>query len=262
MSCPVCNSVDLNREVLLVVNQTGTPFTCRNCGFRFLAKDGKLIRPLPLTGHKFTCPSCKRGTPQEVVLPVLPPRMGLECKSCKKIICYWVGEAPVDTPMASEDCFRFSDFFEDYEPEADPLRSALQVAIMETLFDTLPMGLNDVVKLFERRIEQADILMPKKRRRLERERSEELKQEVKKEERRKKRKKKKKEQEEPPPPVEPPEQLDSPAGFGGEPGDGQTLNPPPPELVPEEKPKKKKGKKNAKRKKRKKKKEVEEQERG
>lgn len=259
MNCPVCNSVDLNREALLVINQKGTPFTCRSCGFRFLAKDGVLIRPLPLTGHKFTCPGCRRSTPQEVILPVLPPRLGLECKTCKKILCYWIGEAPVDTPMASEDCFRFSDFFDDFEPEADPLRASLQVAIMETLFDTLPMSLTDVVQLFERRIEQSGILMPKKRRRLEREREEKIKEEVKKEERKQKRKKKKKEKPEPTPEI-PPEQLDSPAGFGGEPLEGQTLNPPlPPESTPKEKPKKK-GKKNAKRKKRKRKKEAPEEE--
>ncbi len=251
MNCPICKSTNLTRESLIVTRGTGYPYSCKGCGFRFLAQDGKLISPLSLTGYKYLCPNCKKSTPKEVVLPVLPPRLGLECTTCNKIICYWEGEATVDMPMASEDCFRFSDFFEDYEPSADPLITSLQVAIMETLFDTLPLPLTDVVSLFERRLEQSEVIQQKKRRRLTKERKEEMLTEVKVAERKQKRKRKKKETPPPPPPVAPPEQLDHPAGFGGEPADGQTLNPSVPvEPTPDEKPKKKKGKKNAKRKKR------------
>lgn len=258
--CPVCKSSSLEREMMVVTRGLGDPMTCKSCGFRFLAKDNRLVKPLPLVGHKYMCPGCRKDTPKEVVLPVLPPRLGLECSACKKILCYWEGEAPADLPMASEKCFRFSDFFEDFVPNPDPVKSALQVSLMETLFDALPVSLTDAVKLFERRLEQTGVIMPKKRRRLTKENEEKLEKQIKTEERKEKRKRKKaksKPKPPPPPPVEPPEQLEHPAGFGGEPQKGQTLNPEvPPPAVAEEKTKKK-GKKNAKRKKRKKQKKEE-----
>jgi len=255
--CPVCKSSNLEREMMVVTRGFGAPMTCKNCGFRFLTKENRLIKPLPLIGHKYMCPHCRSDTPKEVVLPVLPPRLGLECSACKKILCYWEGEALADMPMASEKCFRFSDFFEDFVPNPDPIKSALQVSLMETLFDALPVSLTDAIKLFERRLEQTGVIMPKKRRRLAQENTDKLEKETKAEAKKAKRKRKKKEKPKPPPPppVEPPEPIEHPAGFGGEPQDGQNLTPEfSPEATPEDKPKTK-GKKNAKRKKRKKKKE-------
>jgi len=167
MMCPVCKSMTVYRKQVILVGESGTPFECNDCGFSFYLTNGKM-KPIFEKGKAYKCPFCQQGVPMQVNLPLMVPRLGLECTICKKTLCIWEGENS-ELPFAKY--LNVADWVEGFEAYEDPFRESVRDILCTVFFDSMPVLLGQAVELMAKRLEETKMVSRRVINRIARERA-------------------------------------------------------------------------------------------
>jgi len=171
MICPCCKSTNVLQEYgRIIISEVGNIFLCGDCNFLFIFHDGKFIRPVKDELRPYICPLCRKAKPDIVNIRVLVPRVGLECKACKKILCIWEGSAPTDEFANSS--FQPGEWIGGIQIYTDPLKEAVQSALVSVFLDAIPVELNAAVEVISAQLENCGLLSKIKINRIKRAKAE------------------------------------------------------------------------------------------
>jgi hypothetical protein len=173
----------------IVIHEDGAVFRCGDCNFLYLLNQGCLIRPIKDTAQPYLCPLCRKVEPRLINIRVLVPRVGLECEACKKVLCIWEGSARTDEFANSS--FKVDEWVPGVKPYTDPLKEAVQSALVSVFLDALPVPLNAAVEVIAAQLDASGLLSKIRINRIKRARVEEAAKPKPEKKKRKKREKKK-----------------------------------------------------------------------